>query len=100
MHKSSTRYAQKDVQSKAEAKDHAESQSKAAVKTKVEGFAQGSEAVIGKGTFTIKEARDKEKGGKRETLKSRRKDTLTRKAWKLQGKAQCQAVQELTLDHY
>ncbi len=35
--KQQERYVQRDVQTNAEAKDHAESQSKAAVKTKVEG---------------------------------------------------------------
>ncbi len=38
--------------------------------------------MIGKSTFTMKEARGKEKGGKRETLKSRRKDTLSGRALK------------------
>ena len=64
----------------AEAKDHAESQSKAEVKTKVAGSRR--QAVMGEATFTIKGANGKEKGGKRETLKSRRKDTLSGKALK------------------
>ena len=37
---------------------------------------------MGKSTFTIMGANGKEKGRKRETLKSRRKDTLTGKALK------------------
>ena len=37
---------------------------------------------MGKTTFTIKKARGKEKGGKRDNLKNRRKDTLSGKALK------------------
>ncbi len=37
---------------------------------------------MGKANFTIKEARGKKKGGKRENLKSRRKDTLSGRALK------------------
>ena len=78
----------------------AQKQQEVYVQNVVQSKAEGSQrqAVMGKATFTIEGATGEEKGGKRDL----EKQTQRHPDWEgveRQGKAQCQAVQESTLDN-